>query len=229
MLAEENGPIPGQKVQYLKGLPSLGSEPTGPRRSATSRAQLSVPHFTPHERELLLALLAKGDATNTDLAKQLRISPTAARKIRLKLEKNGVIRGYRPVLDLTNLGVQVFSLVEVRLLPAGWKAGGGAGVQTQLARHENVVAVYRLPEGQTTHAILAGFRNLEESDRFLHVLQSNYPDLLEIRRTFTFSSRSVIKDDPRGILTKVLLEWDEMKLPKGLDNLPSRLPTEEAE
>lgn len=188
-----------------------------------------MPHFTSHERELLLALLAKGDASNTDLAKQLHVSPTAARKIRLKLESNGVIRGYRPILDLSSLGIQVFSLIEVRLLPAGWKAGSGAGVQTQLARHENVVTIFRLPEGQITHAILAGFRNLEEADRFLHVLQSNYPDLLEIRHTYTFSSKSVMKDDPRGILTKVLLEWEEAKLPQALDNLPVRLPTEESE
>ncbi len=182
-----------------------------------------MPELTPHERQLLMALLEDGVASNTDLAKVLRVSPTAARKIRMKLEKSGIIRGYRPVLDLSVLGVHVFTLLELRILPKGWAEERGASIQGHLVRHENVIAVYRLPEGQSTHAVVAGFRNQDEVDRFLHVLQSQYSELLEIRHCYTFSTRSVLKDNPRELLNMILLEWDEAKMPRALTGMPVRV------
>lgn len=182
-----------------------------------------MPELTPHERQLLMALLEDGVASNTDLAKVLRVSPTAARKIRMKLEKSGIIRGYRPVLDLSVLGVHVFTLLELRILPKGWAEERGASIQGHLVRHENVIAVYRLPEGQSTHAVVAGFRNQDEVDRFLHVLQSQYSELLEIRHCYTFSTRSVLKDNPRELLNMILLEWDEAKMPRALTGMPLRV------
>lgn len=184
-----------------------------------------MPDLSAHERQLMLALLENGVASNTDLAKQLGVSATAARKIRLKLEKNGIIRGYRPVLDLSIMGIHVFTLLELRILPKGWSEERGASIQGHLVRHENVLAVYRLPEGQSTHAVLAGFRNQEEVDRFLHVLQSQYSELLEIRHCYTFSTRSVLKDNPKELLTKALLEWEEERMPRALTGAPLRLPT----
>jgi DNA-binding Lrp family transcriptional regulator len=185
-----------------------------------------MPALTPHERQFLTALLENGVASNTDIAKQMGLSPTAVRKIRMKLEGNGIIRGYRPVLDLPVMGIQVFTLLELRILPKGWAEERGASIQGHLVRHENVIAVYRLPEGQATHAVVAGFRNQEEVDRFLHVLQSQYSELLEIRHCYTFSTKSVLKDNPQGILTKVLLEWNEAKLPSGLTGMPVRVPVQ---
>lgn len=184
-----------------------------------------MPALSPHERQLLMALLENGIASNTDLAKVLGVSPTAARKIRMKLERTGIIRGYRPVLDLSVLGVNIFTLLELRILPKGWAEERGASIQGHLLRHENVMAVYRLPEGQTTHAVVAGFRNQDEVDRFLHVLQSQYSELVEIRHCYAFSTRSMLKDDPKELLTKILLEWEEARLPRALTGMPVRVPT----
>ncbi len=180
-----------------------------------------------HERGLLMALLANGTATNTELARELNISATATRKIRLRLEKTGIIRGYRPVLDLSALGLQVFALLEIRLLPKGWESGGGTGLQAQLVRHENVLALYRMPEGEVTHRALVGFRSLEEFDRFVHILQSQYSEYMAIHRTSTFSAKSILKEDPRWALTKILLEGDEPQLPKSLERVPARVPAPE--
>ncbi len=177
-----------------------------------------------HEREFLLSLLEDGMLSNTEVAARLRISPTAARKIRLKLERTGIIQGYRPVLNLGALGVEVFSLLELRLTPKGWAAGGGAGVQADLLKHDNVLALYRLPEGQVSHLVLTGFRNMEEVDRFLHVLQSQYSEYLEIHRAYTLSHKSILKENPATLLTKVLLEGEEARLPGGLHSAPAPLP-----
>lgn len=184
--------------------------------------------LTTNERQFLMGLLADGSASNTDLAKLLRISPTAARKIRLKLEKLGIIQGYRPLLDLSILGVGVFTLLELRILSRGWAEEGGASIQGHLVHHQNVLAVYRLPEGTSTHAVLAGFRNQEEVDRFMHILQSQYSELVEIRHCFTMSSRSVMKDNPRDLLAKVLSEWDNARLPSSLTGSSVRLPSRAA-
>jgi DNA-binding Lrp family transcriptional regulator len=182
--------------------------------------------LSPHERQFLLLILEDGALSNTEIAERLGVSPTAARKIRLKLERTGILQGYRPVLNLGALGIQVFALVEVRLLPKGWSYNGGQGIQSELIRHENVLAIYRLPEGQVTHLVLTGFRNMEEEDRFFHVLQSQYCELLEIHRSYTLSGRSILKEDPRTLLTKILLEGPQARLPRGFKPLvvPSIAP-----
>ncbi len=180
-----------------------------------------------HERGFLLSLLEDGMLSNTDVAARLHISPTAARKIRLKLERTGIIQGYRPLLNLGALGVEVFSLLELRLTVKGWTAGGGAGVQADLLKHENVLALYRLPEGQVSHLVLTGFRNMEEVDRFFHVLQSQYSEFLEIHRVYTLSHKSILKENPATLLTKILLEGEEARLPGGLRSAPAPLPGDE--
>ena len=64
---------------------------------------------------LLLCLQQDGRISNQELAEKVALSPSAClRRLRL-LEEQGVILGYRPVLDAEKLGVELEALVHVSM------------------------------------------------------------------------------------------------------------------
>jgi Lrp/AsnC family transcriptional regulator, leucine-responsive regulatory protein len=67
------------------------------------------------DREVLLALQADGRMSNLALARSLDLSPSAMLGRVRRLEKAGVIRGYRAVVDPAALGITLRALVVARL------------------------------------------------------------------------------------------------------------------
>lgn len=64
---------------------------------------------------ILLCLQQDGRISNQELAEKVALSPSAClRRLRL-LEEQGVILGYRPVLDAEKLGVELEALVHVSM------------------------------------------------------------------------------------------------------------------
>jgi Lrp/AsnC family transcriptional regulator, leucine-responsive regulatory protein len=67
------------------------------------------------DRNLLAALLADGRATYRDLGRTVRLSPnTVADRVK-RLQRSGVLTGFRAELDLTALGRSLTLLSDVRL------------------------------------------------------------------------------------------------------------------
>jgi DNA-binding Lrp family transcriptional regulator len=62
------------------------------------------------EKIMLNMLLRNGRTFNTHIAKRLKITSQVTGRMRRKLEKEGVIRGYSTKLDLQYLGVKTFAL-----------------------------------------------------------------------------------------------------------------------
>jgi DNA-binding Lrp family transcriptional regulator len=64
---------------------------------------------------LLLYLQQNGRISNQDLAEKVALSPSAClRRLRI-LEEQGVIQGYRPVLNVERLGIELEALVHVSM------------------------------------------------------------------------------------------------------------------
>jgi Lrp/AsnC family leucine-responsive transcriptional regulator len=67
------------------------------------------------DRDLLAALLADGRATYHDLGQRVRLSPnTVAERVK-RLQRRGVLTGFRAELDLAALGRPLTLLIDVRL------------------------------------------------------------------------------------------------------------------
>lgn len=65
---------------------------------------------------ILLCLQQDGRISNQDLAEKVALSPSAClRRLRL-LEDQGIILGYRPILDSEQLGIELEALVHVSMV-----------------------------------------------------------------------------------------------------------------
>ncbi len=67
------------------------------------------------DRQILLALQADGRMSNLALARSLGLSPSAMLGRVRRLERSGVIRGYRAVIDPAALDITVRAFVVARL------------------------------------------------------------------------------------------------------------------
>ena len=171
-------------------------------------------NLTKHEKYVIKCLLKNGKVTDKDIATELGITSQAVGKIRKKLERNGVIEGYTVSIDYDEMDINAFAIILAKLTPEGWKYKGGIGVQEKIAANPNIVAIYRVQEGQITHIIHCAFRNLKELDKYMHVLQSQYSDYLEIIKTYAFSNSSIIKESFAGLIGKLLDEDEQERMPE---------------
>jgi DNA-binding Lrp family transcriptional regulator len=65
--------------------------------------------------KILRELETDGRVSNTDLAARVGLSPSSCLRRVQELERTGVIRGYRPILDRTALGVGFTAYIAVGL------------------------------------------------------------------------------------------------------------------
>ena len=65
--------------------------------------------------KLLAALQRRADMTAQELGEHLNLSPSQAARRRARLEAQGVIAGYRALLDPARLGLDVQAFVEVQM------------------------------------------------------------------------------------------------------------------
>ena len=114
-------------------------------------------HIDHFDRKILALLQADARLTNNDLSERVNLSPSQCSRRRQRLEEDGLIRGYRAVLDRDRLGFSLVSVISVTLATHN---------RDNARRFADLVA--RLPEVQEAHALTG------EMDYFLKVVT---PDL----------------------------------------------------
>ena len=65
--------------------------------------------------KILEILQKNGRISNTDLSNEVSLSPTPCLKRLRKLENNGIIKGYKAVLDAPKAGFNISSLVLIKM------------------------------------------------------------------------------------------------------------------
>lgn len=178
--------------------------------------------LTGNEKRTLKMLLENGRSTDTEIAKKLRITKQAVGKIRKKLEDAGVIRGYNTDLDYGKLGINTFAIAILKFSPKSWEDMGELGIEQKIKELPNMINIYRIPEGNTTHIVLCGFRNLTEMDRYFHAIKTvpSFNNYINIEKIYIFSNQSLLKDSSSSLFKKVI---DEL----GKENSVAQLNTRE--
>lgn len=164
-----------------------------------------------NEMLVLKLIIENPKISNMAISKKLGLSSAGIGKIRNKLEKKGIIRGYDVKLDHGAIELNTLAILHIRITTKGWKYSGGMGIQDYVALNPNVVSLYRVPGRQLTHILLCAFRNIKEVDMFLHAIQSQLSDYVEVVESFVFSSDSIIKDSFRDLMIKIINEGDDGK------------------
>jgi len=125
-----------------------------------------------------------------EIAKEIGTSaPVVINKIK-KLEEQGAIKGYIPILDPEYFGFNLIAIVGIRI-------SDGKLIETQekIAEDSHVFAIYDVT-GEWDSIVIAHFKSRDDLNSFIkNVLSQKYVD-----RTVTHIVLNVVKDERRIVL-----------------------------
>lgn len=122
-----------------------------------------------------------------DIAKELKISLSTVSNRVHRLEEDGVIKGYAPIIDENKMGYDLQVVVGIRI-----SKGKLLNTQKRIAKDERVFAVYDVT-GDWDSIVMARFQNRTELDKFIKkVLTMEY-----IERSNTHVVLNTVKDEKR--------------------------------
>jgi DNA-binding Lrp family transcriptional regulator len=123
-----------------------------------------------------------------DIARELRVSISTISNRVKRLEQEGIIVGYIPVLDEKKLGYDVLAVIGIRI-----SKGKLLEVQRKIGREDKVVDVYDVT-GEYDSVIIARFKNTKELDAFIKRLVA----MENVERTYTQVVLNVVKQEKRA-------------------------------
>jgi len=123
-----------------------------------------------------------------DIARELRVSISTVSNRVKRLEKEGIVLGYAPLLDEKKLGYDVLAVIGIRI-----SKGKLLEVQRKIARDDRVVDVYDVT-GEYDSVIIARLRNTRELDAFIKRLVA----MENVERTYTHVVLNVVKQERRS-------------------------------
>ena len=114
---------------------------------------------------LLEELQADGRASYKELGERVGLTPPAIAERMRKLEKAGVIVGYRPVIDYEALGYPILAVIRLKA------SGGGVGEIDQLVEDIPEILECHRVTGSESHVIRAIVRTTGHLEELLEVLR----------------------------------------------------------
>lgn len=122
-----------------------------------------------------------------DIARELEVSISTVSNRVKRLESEGIVLGYAPLLDEKKLGYDVLAVIGIRI-----SKGKLLEVQRKIAREDKVVEVYDVT-GEYDSVIIVRFRNTKELDAFIKKLVA----MDNVERTYTQVVLNVVKQEKR--------------------------------
>ncbi len=153
--------------------------------------QSDVPQLDRFDQRILAILSEDGRISIADLARRIGLSKTPTQARLRRLEKDGVIRGYRAMLDPIRLGLDHVAFVEVRLSDTR---------EAALAAFNAAVA--QVGEIEQAHMIASNFDYLlkirtRSMSAYRSVLAEKISTLPHVASTSTFMAMQAVKE--RGV------------------------------
>lgn len=161
--------------------------------------------LTRNQEKTLGLILDKPTIKNKEIADKLSLTSQAIGKIRSNLRKKGVIKGYDVILDYEKMGIRLFALSLVKIMPKAFKKYDKEEIN-KMIQPPNVIALFIIPQTTITHIILYAFRGITEYDNYFRTLQEKLAGLIEIKESYVFSNESFIKNSPKDLFSKILYE-----------------------
>ena len=139
------------------------------------------------DRSILEELNIDARRSHREIAQRLKVSPTTVSNRIARLERDGIIRGYVPLLDDELLGWDLAATIGIRI-----SKGRLREVEERLARDPRAYAIYDVT-GDFDALLIGRFRDRRDLDRFVkHALQDPH-----VERTNTQVVLNRVKEDRR--------------------------------
>ena len=144
--------------------------------------------------ELDISILRQlnGDARRSyrEIARALGVSISTVSNRLKRLEAEGVVTGYVPVIDPKRIGYDVIAVVGVTI-----SRGKLLEVQRRIGRDERVFGVYDVT-GEWDSVIMVRFKSTRELDAFIKKLVA----MENVERTYTQVVLNIVKEEKRVVV-----------------------------
>jgi DNA-binding Lrp family transcriptional regulator len=160
--------------------------------------------LTAHDKQVLRKIIEQAKTPDSDIAKKIGISPQAVFKIRNKLERLGIIKGYIPIIDYKKIGINVMVSLTIGITPETWAKYSDSDISERIRLIPHIIGAYRVADVRATHILLMGFRDTFEKERFIAHLQTKMAKQMQILQMYTFSVDKMIVQTPMGLLHQVV-------------------------
>jgi DNA-binding Lrp family transcriptional regulator len=147
-----------------------------------------------NEKKTLRLLLENSRVTDTEIGNQLKITSQAVHKIKEKLSHRQIIRNYTTEINYAYLGVNIFAIAMVKILPAG----RNDSFVEKLLSH-NVMGLYNIVNNTSTHIIKCGFTSMEELWKFFDKLHVESSEFIVVNKVYTFPYSGFIKNSSKDL------------------------------
>lgn len=143
--------------------------------------------------QLLAELQAGGRLTNAELAERVHLSASACLRRVQRLERDGVIAGYRAVVDPDRVGLGLHAFVRVQL--ARHDAESVAAFAGFVNAWDEVVACHALT-GDMDYLLQVAVRDLEHFSRFLLDRLLNQAGVADVNSSFVLRTVKAFRGMP---------------------------------
>jgi DNA-binding Lrp family transcriptional regulator len=125
-----------------------------------------------------------------EISRKLKVSLTTVANRVKKLETEGIIKGYIPLIDLDKIGLSLLTIIGIRI-----SRGKLMEVERKISKNPHVYEIYDTT-GEWDAIIVARFKNREELNTFIKRVLS----VEHVERTMTWLALNVVKDEKRALL-----------------------------
>jgi DNA-binding Lrp family transcriptional regulator len=127
------------------------------------------------------------------IAKDLKVSlSTVSNRIR-KMEDDGIIMGYIPVINQQEVGYDLIGIINIKI-----SQGKLLDVQRLISQDKHVVAVYDTT-GDWDSIVIARFTDRPDLNKFI----KNVVSIDQVERTSTQIALNVVKDEKRVVMKHI--------------------------
>ena len=180
------------------------------------KQDINFPKLTKNEETVLRKIIEQAKIPDLEIAEKMGLSQQAIFKIRHKLERVGIIKGYMPIIDFKKIGIKTLVVLGIRFTQHVWEKYSEDQISEKITKIPQVIISYRIPDSNLSHLLVMGFMNTAQKDRYLMKLQTKYSKEVEIVSVYPFSVDRIIKVSDVGLLN-VILDKEEFSKNTFLD------------
>ena len=162
----------------------------------------NVINLSVNEKKFLGCILDNGNITDTEIAKNTKISKSTCSRIRKKLEKS-LISEYIPIIPLDKVGINVFLVLTFQ-----WIAfDNNHATKNAFSKFENDPNVVFLANGEcstVSTVMFIAFEDLDDYHTYIKEFRKNYGKYTDNINVLLLPSKDVIKNDFTEVIKKSL-------------------------
>ena len=151
-------------------------------------------NLTPREKQVLTELLRNCKISDQEIARRLKTSRPTIFKIRQRLEKNGVIKGYFPFINFEKMNLNLQAVILYR-----WRDYSKTEELEKIVKFiktmpEVILFIKGEGMGSKTDLVISIHEDLKDYERFIRKLKYEWKDNVEGVEVFLSSINGMSKE-----------------------------------